>query len=107
MVFRVCVEIRELQIIDCEIGVDKTFSEIIELSKRCKFTNCSHATEPGCAVRQAIDVGEIQERRLPSYRKLIKEQAVNSETLAERRAREREFTRYVRSVINHKKNNKQ
>ena len=94
---------RELQLVDCEQGVDETFSEINDLARRCRFPDCRHQVEPGCAVREAIESGEVDERRLRSYRKLMKEQAFNSATLAERRAQDREFGKRVRSVIKTKK----
>lgn len=90
---------RELQLADCEHGVEETFSEIVELATHCKFSNCSHENEPGCAVREAIDEGRLDPRRLSSYRKLMREQSFNQATLAEKRARDREFGRHVRSVM--------
>jgi ribosome biogenesis GTPase / thiamine phosphate phosphatase len=61
-----------------EIGVDsvnlvKTFADIEEMSERCKFKDCQHEKEPGCAVRKAIEEGVILEERLRSYNKLKKE----------------------------------
>lgn len=97
---------RELQLADCEHGVDEAFAEISALAQGCKFSDCQHQREPGCAVRRAIETGEVDERRLASYRKLMREQAFNSATLAEKRAREREFGRYVRSVIKGKQGEK-
>jgi ribosome biogenesis GTPase len=94
---------RELQLADCEHGVDETFSEITALAQQCKFSDCRHQAEPGCAVRKAIETGTLDERRLQSYLKLMKEQALNQATLAEKRANEREFGRYVRSVMKSKK----
>lgn len=97
---------RELQIADCEQGVEQTFSEIAELSAQCKFTDCGHQSEPGCAVRTAIDNGTLDERRLTSYLKLMREQAFNKASLAEKRARDREFGRYVRTVMDSKRKQK-
>lgn len=94
---------RELQIADCEHGVDETFPEIVELAAGCRFSDCKHDNEPGCAVRAAIQSGALDERRLASYQKLMREQAFNAATLAEKRARDREFGRYVRSVMNSKR----
>ena len=94
---------RELQLADCEHGVDETFPEIAELAARCRFSNCKHDNEPGCAVREAVQSGALDERRLVSYQKLMREQAFNAATLAEKRARDREFGRYVRSVMNSKR----
>ena len=96
---------RELQVADCEHGVEETFPEIIELARQCKFSDCRHDTEPGCAVRNAIEAGQLDERRLSSYRKLLREQAINKASLAEKRARDREFGRYVRSVLKSKRDN--
>ncbi|WP_030181047.1 ribosome small subunit-dependent GTPase A [Streptomyces sp. NRRL S-813] len=58
---------------DAESGVGQVFSEIEELAERCRFHDCSHGSEPGCAVLAAIDDGELPERRLESYRKLMRE----------------------------------
>ena len=89
---------RELQIVNCEQGVKETFPEIATLSLQCKFSDCTHQSEPGCAVKAAIESGKVDERRLLSYTKLTKEQVFNSATLAEKRQRDREFGRYIRSV---------
>jgi len=95
---------RELQLAGCEQGVEETFSEITELAEQCRFGDCQHEHEPGCAVRAAVDSGRLDERRLSNYLKLIKEQAFNSATLAEKRARDRDFGRMVRSVTKSKQN---
>ncbi|MDN0200614.1 ribosome small subunit-dependent GTPase A [Streptomyces sp. S.PNR 29] len=58
---------------DAGSGVGQVFSEIEELAERCRFHDCAHASEPGCAVRGAIEAGELPERRLESYRKLLRE----------------------------------
>jgi ribosome biogenesis GTPase len=94
---------RELQLADCEQGVEETFPEIAELANQCKFSDCSHQSETGCAVRAAIEDGTLEERRLSSYLKLMREQAFNKATLAEKRARDREFGRYVRSIMKTKR----
>lgn len=88
---------RELQLADCEHGVEETFREITGLAERCRFKDCQHENEPGCAVRAAIESGELDERRLSNYLKLMKEQELNSATLAERRAKDREFGRHIHS----------
>lgn len=90
---------RELQLADCEHGVEETFTEISKLAAQCKFTDCQHQSESGCAVRAAIESGSLDERRLSSYIKLMKEQAFNTATLAEKRARDRDLGRYYRSVL--------
>lgn len=54
-------------------SLDDVFPEVDELAARCRFADCEHRTEPGCAVLAAIDAGNLPERRLASYRKLMRE----------------------------------
>lgn len=58
---------------DAEAGVGQTFAEIEELAADCRFQDCSHESEPGCAVAAALDEGTLSVRRLESYRKLLRE----------------------------------
>ncbi|NML51224.1 ribosome small subunit-dependent GTPase A [Streptomyces sp. R302] len=58
---------------DAEAGVGQTFAEIEELAAECRFHDCSHESEPGCAVVAALDEGTLSVRRLESYRKLLRE----------------------------------
>ncbi|MGP4062289.1 ribosome small subunit-dependent GTPase A [Halobacillus sp. H74] len=64
---------RELQLWGDEQGIDQTFSDIESLSAACKFRDCRHEQEPGCAVLHAIDEGELEADRLKSYNKLKRE----------------------------------
>ena len=64
---------RELQLGNAQEGVQKTFSEIGRLAMECRFSDCQHKNEPGCAVRAAVDRGELSDERLSSYDKLVKE----------------------------------
>lgn len=58
---------------DAETGVGQVFAEIEELAADCRFHDCAHVAEPGCAVLGAVESGELPERRLESYRKLLRE----------------------------------
>ncbi|GAA3846180.1 ribosome small subunit-dependent GTPase A [Streptomyces sp. NPDC003631] len=58
---------------DAETGVGQVFSEIEDLAAECRFQDCAHDAEPGCAVRAAVEDGELPQRRLESYRKLLRE----------------------------------
>ncbi|MFE2559193.1 ribosome small subunit-dependent GTPase A [Streptomyces sp. NPDC059352] len=58
---------------DAETGVGQVFSEIEELAAECRFHDCAHESEPGCAVAAAIEDGSLPVRRLESYRKLLRE----------------------------------
>ncbi len=87
---------RELGITDAESGIQSAFEDVESLAEQCRFNDCAHETEPGCAVREAIASGELDERRLDSYRKLRREEMYNTETVAERHARTRQFDKMVR-----------
>ncbi|MGI9283583.1 MAG: ribosome small subunit-dependent GTPase A [Endozoicomonas sp.] len=98
---------REIQLTHCESGVEATFAEIIQLSEQCQFQDCQHQSEPDCAVKMAILAGNLDQRRLESYRKLLREQAMNSASLAEKRAQNRALTRHIKSVAKSAKRLKQ
>lgn len=89
---------RELQLADCEAGVSTTFADIELIAERCRFSDCQHDSEPDCAVKKAIEAGELDERRLINYLKLLREQAINGASLAERRSNDRELSRYYKKV---------
>ncbi len=65
--------LRGVGLFDAETGVGQVFSEIEELAEECRFSDCGHESEPGCAVRLAVETGELPVRRLESYRKLMRE----------------------------------
>ncbi|PLX82897.1 MAG: ribosome small subunit-dependent GTPase A [Desulfuromonas sp.] len=91
--------LRELQLSDCQSGVSSLFEDIEELAQSCRFNDCLHQSEEGCAVKAAIAWGDLSPRRLTNYQKLMAEQQRNSETIAEKRRRERNFGKHVRSVM--------
>lgn len=64
---------REIQLLDEVDGIDDSFSDIKEISQQCKFSDCRHEKEPGCAVLNAIDSGIISKERLNNYNKLKRE----------------------------------
>ena len=90
---------RELQLTDVQTGLDDVFSEIAELADRCRFTDCTHDAEPGCAVAAAIELGEIDTDRVSRWRKLMREELHNRESIAERRARGKATGRLYKSII--------
>jgi ribosome biogenesis GTPase len=55
-------------------GLERTFKDVETLAAGCRFADCAHDTEPGCAVQSAIAAGELADRRLASFRKLSREQ---------------------------------
>jgi ribosome biogenesis GTPase len=86
---------RELGLWGTEVGVDETFADLVELAARCRFADCSHRLEPGCAIRAAVSAGRVDERRLRSYRRLSHEVA-EQPSIAARHARERHFGNAIR-----------
>lgn len=94
---------RELQLLDCETGVADLFEDILRLASRCRFDDCQHSGDAGCAVSEAVERGELDQRRFDSFQKLLAEQAHNARTLAERRERDRGFGRMYKSVISEKR----
>lgn len=88
--------IRELQLTDVAAGLANLFNDVEAFAHRCKFANCEHNTEPQCAVQEAIENGELEVRRLESYRKLKREDARNTQTIAQRHERSRKWTKAVK-----------
>jgi ribosome biogenesis GTPase len=93
---------RELQLTDVKAGLDDVFAEISSLAGECKFADCVHEDEPGCAVNMAIESGEIEQARLVRWKKLVREEAHNSASMAERRSRDKGFGRLIKSVLKEK-----
>ncbi|MCU9836333.1 ribosome small subunit-dependent GTPase A [Ruegeria sp. WL0004] len=89
---------RELQLTDAAEGINDLFSDVQRLAARCRFKDCQHETEPGCAVLKAIDEGALDAGRLGRWRKLMAEDAFNSASLAERRSRDKAFGKMVRGI---------
>ncbi|MCZ6710092.1 MAG: ribosome small subunit-dependent GTPase A [Gammaproteobacteria bacterium] len=87
---------RELAIAEVAGGVQQMFDDVEALAAQCRFSDCQHDTEPGCLVRRAIDAGELDEERLVSYLKLRREEAQNTESIAERHARFRGRAKFIK-----------
>ncbi|WP_342768443.1 ribosome small subunit-dependent GTPase A [Litoreibacter meonggei] len=94
---------RELQLTDNAAGVAEMFSDLDELGMQCKFNDCKHKVEPGCAVLTAVERGEIDATRLARWQKLVAEDLHNSATLAERRTKDKAFGKMVRNAQQKKK----
>ena len=65
--------LRGVGVMDAEAGLQQVFADVEELAAECRFADCGHDGEPGCAVQRALDEGELSFRRLDSYRKLQRE----------------------------------
>jgi ribosome biogenesis GTPase len=90
--------IRELKIAEVDTALATVFDDIETMASKCRFTDCRHESEPGCAVRNAVDNGVIEARRLHNYLKLVRENKRNSASLAEKRSQGRAFAKLVKQV---------
>ncbi len=90
---------RELQLVDVGDALDEVFTDIAKLAGQCRFADCTHESEPGCALQAAIAAGDFDPDRLRRYRKLLSEDRRNTETIAERRARDKLFGKMYKSIL--------
>lgn len=90
---------RELGLIGARDGMAATFSDISEHATQCRFPDCTHTQEPGCAVLAALGNGELSDDRYQSYLKLRKESEYHSLSYAEKRKKGRAFGRFVKSAM--------
>ena len=87
---------RELGMVDVQEGIGDTFSDIISLERCCRFSDCRHETEPGCAVKAAIESGELSASRYMLYKSLSKENTNNY-------AKKKEISKWAKAAIKFKK----
>jgi ribosome biogenesis GTPase / thiamine phosphate phosphatase len=89
---------RELGLLGASEGVNKGFEDIIELSGKCRYANCSHTRESNCAVLTAVTNGELSEERYSSYMKLKKESEYHEMSYVDKRKKDRAFGRFIKSA---------
>ncbi len=94
---------RELQLADVGEGIEDVFADIAAVARGCRFHDCRHHGEPGCAVEAAVAEGTLDAERVARFAKLVAEDSRNSEAVHERRARERVFGRLSRAVNKEKR----
>lgn len=94
---------RELGNISVDAGIDETFSEISKLSQQCRFGDCSHINEKGCAILTAIKNGELEKQRYKNYLKMKKESAFNEMSYSERKQKDKDFGKLIKSTMKSKK----
>lgn len=88
---------REVGIVDTAHGLETTFDGIVGFSQDCKFKDCTHTTETGCSVREAVEKGEIDKDAYENYLKMEREKAHFESSVAERRKRDKDFGKMVKS----------
>jgi ribosome biogenesis GTPase len=94
---------RELGLYEDRDGIATAYADVTALAEECRFRDCAHRTEPGCAVAAAIDAGRLDPARLVGFRKLESEARrqelrVDARARAAERARVRAFSRSVRDL---------
>jgi ribosome biogenesis GTPase len=94
---------RELGLLGTSEGLDDSFSDIHDLSLACRFANCTHTKEPGCAVLKAIEAHDLSEDRYHSYLKLKRENDHHDLSYVGKRKKDRDFGRFIKSVQKHRK----
>lgn len=94
---------RELQLADAKAGLEDVFADIADLARRCRFADCRHETEPGCALLEAMATSVLDPARVRRWRKLAAEEAYNTESVLVRRARDRAFGKMAKKAMKEKR----
>ena len=90
--------LRELQLVDASNGLEEVFKDLVEVSWNCKFNDCTHSGEPGCAVMAAVEEGDVDEDKVNRWKKLVAEDLSNTKDVDESRIeRERKKNRKKKS----------
>ncbi len=97
---------RELGMIAVSESINDNFSDISRLSEGCRFKDCTHSAELGCAILAAVQEGTLGEDRYQSYVKLMKESAFHEMSYAERRKKDKQFGRMVKTAMDQMKRRK-
>lgn len=90
---------RSLGLADAGDGIDEVFADVAELAAQCRFHDCGHRTEPGCAVLRAVEEGRLDPARVRRWEKLKREDAFHARTPEEHRERQRKFGRMIRKSL--------
>jgi ribosome biogenesis GTPase / thiamine phosphate phosphatase len=94
---------RELGMMAVSSSIDDSFGDIHQLSGNCRFNNCTHTTERGCTIIMALESGELDKDRYQSYLKLMKESKFHEMSYVEKRRKDKQFGRMVKTVLKHHK----
>jgi ribosome biogenesis GTPase len=87
---------REVGIADTEAGLEETFNKIVSLSADCKYADCTHTSETGCAVLEALENGELDRATFENYLKMEREKAHFESTAAERKKKDKILNKIVK-----------
>jgi ribosome biogenesis GTPase len=98
---------RELGNIGAGAGLEESFADIWDLSKNCRFADCTHTQEVGCALLNAIENGSLRLDRYQSYLKLMKESEYNELSYFEKRRKDKKFGQFIKTALKQHKKSKQ
>jgi ribosome biogenesis GTPase len=90
---------REVGAIGQSTGIESAFSDIEELAIGCRFADCSHVHETGCAVREAVENGELDAKRYENYLKLRRESAYHERSYLEKRQKDKAFGKMAKEIL--------
>jgi ribosome biogenesis GTPase len=85
--------------IEADEGLEQVFDDIQSLAENCRFSDCSHTTEKGCAVLEALQTGEVDWKRYQNFLRLTREIARNRMSYHEKRRRDKEFGKMCKGII--------
>ena len=97
---------REVGMAEASEGIELTYDQIMQLSQQCKYRDCTHTQESGCAVLQALEDGSLSEKSYRNYLKLKSEQEHYASTAKEKRDKDKSFGKMVKEVMKEKKRNR-
>lgn len=89
---------REVGIIDSGEGLENTFDKIFEIAEGCRFKDCTHTTEVGCAVLEALQLGELDQDAYDNFQKMERERSHYESTVAERRMKDKNFGKMIKDM---------
>lgn len=89
---------REVGMTEVNIGIDNLFDEIADLAKGCKYNDCTHTHEKGCAVLEAVGSGKLDEERYLNYINLKKESEFYEMSEIEKRQKEKDFGKFIKGA---------
>jgi len=96
---------REVGIVDRGEGTDSTFNKILSFTNKCKYKNCTHTKETGCAVREAVEKGEINKSTYDNFLKIEREKTHFESSVAERRKKDKDFGKFMKNYKKDKNKN--
>lgn len=100
--------LRELQLVKASHGVDLVFGDLVELATQCRFKDCRHDKEPGCAIQIALEAGDIDDERVARWDKLVVEDLCNSKSMQEatKMKESKQLSNTIRKKQGRRKNNR-